>query len=99
MFYACRLNGNWDGCWTYEDQGGVSADVWDVGNHARARSDARAAELVKLPFFVGLAEEQAAKELGLPLAPWNVNGLKRGCGCFGKSSGAEMPRRNLLKIW
>jgi len=30
--------------------------------------DARAADLVKLCFFVGLTQEQAAKELGISLA-------------------------------
>jgi DNA-directed RNA polymerase specialized sigma24 family protein len=33
-----------------------------------ATVDARAAEVVKLCFFVGLTQEQAAKELGLSLA-------------------------------
>ena len=33
-----------------------------------ARFDARAAEVVKLCFFVGLTQEQAAKELGVSLA-------------------------------
>ena len=49
-----------------------------------AAADARAAELVKLCFFGGLTQEQAAKELDSPSVPSNAPGPSRGHGCSGK---------------
>ena len=40
----------------------------DEALHQLAKSEPRAAELVKLCFFVGLTHERAAKELGLSVA-------------------------------
>jgi RNA polymerase sigma factor (TIGR02999 family) len=43
--------------------------------------DPRAAQMVKLCFFIGLTQEQAAKELGVSLRTAERSGNMRGRGC------------------